>query len=89
MRFEWDRRKAATNLRKHGITFDEAVTVFYDPLAATFDDPDHSVGERRLVTVGYSAQGRLLVICHIERRATLRIISARHATAQERTRHEA
>jgi hypothetical protein len=83
MRFEWDRRKAATNLRRHGVTFDEAVTVFYDPLAATFDDPDHSVGERRLVTVGYSAQGRLLVVCHTERRATLRIISARQTTAQE------
>ena len=88
MRFEWDREKAVWNRRKHGVSFDEAVTVFYDPLAATFDDPDHSGGERRLITVGYSAQGRLLVVCHTERRGAVRIISARRATARERKRHE-
>jgi len=88
MRFEWDRDKAATNLRKHGVAFDEAVTVFDDPLAATFDDPDHSRDERRFVTVGHSANGRLLVVCHTERKRALRIISVRRATAPERTRHE-
>lgn len=88
MRFEWDREKAVWNRRKHRVSFDEAVTVFYDPLAATFDDPDHSGGEQRLITVGYSAQGRLLVVCHTERRGAVRIISARRATARERKRHE-
>ncbi len=62
MRFEWDESKAASNLKKHRVSFDEAVTVFYDPLAATFDDPDHSQAEGRLVTVGYSTRNRLLVV---------------------------
>jgi len=66
----------------------EAVTVFYDPLAATFDDPDHSVGERRFITVGHSSHERLLVVVHVERGDNLRIISARLATARERKRHE-
>ncbi len=88
MRFEWDRDKARRNFKKHGVTFDEAVTVFYDPLSATFDDPDHSVGERRLITIGFSAQGRLMVVCHTERGSAVRIISARPATARERKRHE-
>ena len=56
MRFEWDGTKAASNLKKHRVSFDEAVTVFYDPLAATFGDPDHSQDESRLITVGYSAR---------------------------------
>lgn len=88
MRFEWDGSKAASNLKKHRVSFDEAVTVFYDPLAATFDDPDHSLDERRLITVGYSAQGRLLVVCHVERGGGVRLISARRATPHERKRHE-
>jgi len=88
MRFEWDPGKATSNLKKHRVSFDEAVTVFYDPLAATFDDPDHSMGERRLITVGYSASGRLLVVCHVERIGGVRLISARCATRRERTRHE-
>jgi uncharacterized DUF497 family protein len=88
MQFEWDRDKARRNLKKHGVTFDEAVTVFYDPLSATFDDPDHSVGERRRITIGFSAQGRLVVVCHTERGSAVRIISARPATARERKRHE-
>ena len=67
MRFEWDGTKAASNLKKHRVSFDEAVTVFYDPLAATFGDPDHSQEESRLITVGYSARGRLLVVSHVER----------------------
>lgn len=88
MRFEWDREKALANMEKHGVTFDEAVTVFRDPLAATFDDPDHSRGERRFITVGHSRQGRLLVVCHTERRDAVRVISARRATPHERKRHE-
>jgi hypothetical protein len=89
MRFEWDADKAATNVQKHRVSFDEAVTAFYDPLAATFDDPDHSDDENRLVTVGYSARNRLLVVCHVERGTATRILSARRATARERKRHEA
>ena len=88
MRFEWDGTKAAANVSKHRVSFDEAVTVFYDPLAATFGDPDHSEDESRLVTVGYSARGRLLVVCHVERGAATRLISARRATVRERKRHE-
>lgn len=88
MQFEWDREKARGNLRKHGVSFDEAVTVFYDPLSAAFDDPDHTVAERRSITVGYSSRGRLLVVSHTERGNAVRIISARRATARERKRHE-
>ena len=68
--------------------FEEAVTVFYDPLAATFDDPDHSEGEYRLITIGFSSDNRLLVVSHSEDGETLRIIIARPATAHERKRHE-
>ena len=88
MRFEWDRAKAETNVKKHRVSFDEAVTVFYDPLAATFDDPDHSIGEHRFVTVGLSSRGRLLVVVHVELGDSNRIISARLTTARERKRHE-
>ena len=88
MRLEWDGSKAAANVQKHRVSFDEAVTIFYDPLAATFPDPDHSDDESRFVTVGYSARGRLLVVCHVERGPATRLISARRATARERTRHE-
>jgi len=88
MRFEWDGSKAASNLEKHRVSFDEAVPVFYDPLAATFGDSDHSAGEERLVTVGYSARGRLLVVCHVERDRGVRLISARRATPRVRKRHE-
>ena len=88
MRFEWDGSKATANLKKHGVSFDEAVSVFYDPLAATFDDPGHSQDEDRFVTVGYSAQARLLVVCHVERGGAIRVISARRATSRERKRHE-
>jgi uncharacterized DUF497 family protein len=88
MHFEWDRSKASSNRRKHKVTFDEAVTVFLDPLAASFPDPDHSEAEQRSVTIGYSSRGRLLVVSHAERDETIRIISARLATAHERRRHE-
>lgn len=88
MDFEWDPEKAALNRRKHRVSFEEAVTVFYDPLSATFDDAEHSTGEQRLITIGFSSQGRLLVVSHTERGDALRIISARRATAHERKRHE-
>jgi uncharacterized protein len=88
MQFEWDPAKARQNLKKHRVSFEEAVAVFYDPLAATFDDLDHSVGERRLITIGFSARGRLLIVSHAERGEALRIISARRATPLERKKHE-
>jgi uncharacterized DUF497 family protein len=88
MKFEWDKDKERRNIRKHAISFDEAVTVFYDPLSATFVDPDHSIEEVRLITVGYSSQGRLFVISHTERGDAIQIISARPATISERKRHE-
>ena len=88
MRFEWDGSKATSNVKEHRVSFDEAVTVFYDPLAATFGDPDHSQEESRLITVGYSARGRLLVVSHVERGGATRVISARRATLRERKRHE-
>jgi len=88
MRFEWDRRKALLNLKKHAVGFDEAATVFYDPLSVTFDDPDHSSDEQRLITVGFSLHRRLLVVSHVERKSVIRIISARAATAHERRKHE-
>ncbi len=88
MEFEWDPEKAKKNHKKHGVHFEEASTVFYDALSATFKDHDHSIGEHRLITVGFSSIGRLLVVSHTERGKTIRIISARLATARERTRHE-
>ncbi|MBI3398024.1 MAG: BrnT family toxin [Deltaproteobacteria bacterium] len=88
MEFEWDHKKASSNLRKHKVSFEEATTVFYDSLSATFDDPDHSTDEERLITIGYSSRSRLLVVSHTERGKTIRIISARTATAHERKRHE-
>ena len=88
MRFEWDSEKARRNHKKHKVSFDEAVTVFYDPLSATFPDPDHSDDEQRLITVGYSSHSRLLVVSHAERGKTIRIIGARRAPAHERKRHE-
>jgi len=88
VRFEWDPEKAKKNLRKHGVSFEEAVTVFYDPLSATFDDPDHSVGEYRFITIGLSSRDRLIVVAHAERGESLRIINARPATTHERKKHE-
>ena len=88
MQFEWDKDKAKNNLKKHMVSFDEAVTVFYDPISATFGDPDHSDSEQRLITIGYSSHSRLLVVSHAERGEATRIISARLATAHERKRHE-
>jgi uncharacterized DUF497 family protein len=88
MKFEWDPRKAGLNSAKHGVSFEEATTVFRDPLSASAPDPDHSVGERRFVTFGLSSKGRLPVASHTERGETIRIISARRATKQERIIYE-
>ena len=88
MRLEWDARKARENLRKHGVSFEEASSVFFDPLSVTGDDPDHSVGERRLVTFGVSSSGRLLVVAHAETGDAIRIISARRTTRSERKLYE-
>ena len=88
MRLEWDARKARENLRKHGVSFEEASSVFFDPLSATGDDPDHSAGERRLVTFGVSSSGGLLVVAHAETGDAIRIISARRITRAERKLYE-
>ena len=88
MQFAWDPKKAASNLRDHKVTFEEASSVFGDSLAITFDDPDHSEGESRLLTFGLSEQGRLLVVSHTERRGVVRIISARRASRAERRIYE-
>ena len=88
MRFEWNARKAAANLRKHGVSFDEAASVFLDSLSATGDDPDHSLDERRFVTFGISSSGRLLVVAHLHNDDVIRIITARHATRAERKLYE-
>lgn len=86
--FEWDARKAASNLIKHVVSFEEAVTVFEDPLAVCFADPAHSSAQERLILVGYSSQSRLLFVSHAEVGENVRIISARLATAFERKHHE-
>jgi len=86
--FEWDPEKAAGNLRKQGVPFEEAVTVFLDPLARTHADPDHSTTESREITIGHSWSGRMLFVAHAQRRGHLRIISARRATPRERKQHE-
>ena len=93
--FEWDDEKAESNLEKHGVSFDEASTVFYDPHALVIDDDEHSYEENRFIIVGLSAKARALTVCHCYREAdeVIRIISARRATKNEenaywRRRHE-
>ena len=88
MQFEWDSAKAVANLSKHGISFDEAKTVFTDPLFVDFYDPDHSYEEHRYIIVGQSQQGRLLMVSYTERDDTIRIISSREATTSEREAYE-
>jgi len=88
LRFVWDREKAAANLRKHAVSFDDAATAFGDPLSITITDPEHSVGEERWLLLGQSATGRLLVVAHTEHRDEIRIISARPATRRERQNYE-
>lgn len=86
--FEWDPQKAKTNFEKHGITFDEASTVFKDTLSLTIEDPLHSYDEERLVLIGMSYKNRLLVVVHTEREESIRIISARKAVKRERKYYE-
>lgn len=88
MEFEWDQNKAVKNIAKHGVSFDEAATVFGDPLAVTYFDPDHSDDEDRFLTFGYSRNGVLLVVSHTDREDATRIISARRATRRERKIYE-
>lgn len=89
MRFEWDPLKAESNVRKHGVSFTEATTVFRDTLSLTGQDPDHSEREDRYVTFGYSSANRLLAVSHTDAgEAEIRIISARPATKAERTLYE-
>lgn len=88
MFFDWDDRKAAHNLHKHAVSFEEASTVFDDDWALTFDDPDHSSDELRFITLGESQQRRILFVAHTEREDVTRIISARIATRQERKAYE-
>lgn len=88
LEFEWDPRKAAANVRKHGVAFEEAVTAFADPHSITIPDPDHSVGEGRFVLIGRSAVQRLLVVVHLERGERIRLISARLAARRERRTYE-
>lgn len=86
MNFVWDPKKELANRRKHRVSFDEALTVFYDPLAKISDDPDHSEGEDRFILIGHSRMRNLLFVVHVYREADneIRIISARKATARER-----
>lgn len=86
--FEWDPRKATANHAKHGTTFEEAVTVFTNPLARIFDDPGHSKRERREIIVGESIKRRLVLVCFVERGDCIRIVSARKATRRERKDYE-
>ena len=87
MQFEWNTEKAKVNLNKHGVSFDEAETVFNDPLFVIFADPDHSTDEDRFIVMGESEKNRLLVVSYTERPPT-RLISARKATRKERKRYE-
>lgn len=88
MDFAWDTDKAATNLAKHGVSFEEASTVFRDPLYIDFHDPDHSDDEQRFLLVGLSSENRMLIVSYTERNETVRLISAREVTAAERKAYE-
>lgn len=88
MEFEWDNEKEVKNEKKHGISFHEAGTVFGDPLAITFNDPDHSGNEQRLITFGISRLNRYIIVSHTERDGRIRIISTREMTKHERKIYE-
>jgi uncharacterized DUF497 family protein len=88
LRFTWDPKKAAANLRKHRVGFPEAATAFADPLSITISDPDHSIGEERFILIGQSDRRRLVVVAHVERGELIRLISARPATRRERATYE-
>jgi uncharacterized DUF497 family protein len=86
--YEWDPTKAKVNLRDRGVSFEEAATVFVDPLAVTYPDPDHSDEENREITIGHSVKQRILFVSHCQRGDHIRIISSRKATRKERKQHE-
>jgi len=88
LRFEYDPRKAKRNLQKHGVSFEEAISVFNDPLAATLPDDDHSGEERRFITIGESIRRRVLFVVHTDGPSGIRLISARKATATEKKQYE-
>ena len=88
MIYEWDAEKAKGNLRKHGISFEDAATAFLDPLALTFADPDQSSGEEREITIGHSSRQQVVFVAHCQRANRVRIISARKATRGERKQYE-
>ena len=86
--FEWDDRKAKTNARKHGVTFVEATTIFSDPYLISFSDEAHAENEDRFISIGQSERGRVLLVVHTDRDNSIRLISCRKATAQERMYYE-
>jgi len=86
--FEWDRKKATQNLRKHKVSFDEAKTIFNDPDELMISDPDHSDEEERLISIGLSVDKRVLLVCYTESNSTIRIISAREAELSETTMYQ-
>lgn len=86
--FEWDTEKARKNILKHGVAFEEAASVFFDPLSLTIPDPSHSEYEERFVIIGHSDLQNVLVVIHLDRGDRIRIISARHATPAERRKNE-
>ena len=88
MIYEWDPKKAKTNLRKHGVSFEEATTVFLDPLAITFPDPDHSDDDDREITIGMTTKHRIVFVSHCPRADRTRIIGARRTTRKERKQYE-
>lgn len=88
LHFEWDEEKAKASLKKHGVGFDEATTVFTDPFSITIHDPDHSADEQRYIDIGSSDKGRVLVVVYTERGSNKRIVSCRKAAPSERTRYE-
>ena len=88
MDYEWDQEKAANNLEKHGVSFEEAATVFDDPLYIDFYDPDHSIEEHRYLIMGQSTGSRLLIVSYTERDQVVRLISAREVTPTERRAYE-
>ena len=88
LKFEWDPKKAASNLSRHGVSFAEGITVFRDVLARIFDDEDHSTDEQREIIIGHSAKQRLLIVCFTSQGESVRIFSARKATKREREDYE-
>ena len=88
MEFEWDEGKASANFEKHGVSFEEAKTIFTDPLYVEFYDPDHSLDEHRYIIIGQSAESRLIIVSYTEYDDTIRLINARELTRTEREAYE-